>query len=76
VAAIIYWLRKRIPDDLRPLPGNREEKFSLKFFDPADANILFVEAATEIETLCRTWAVVVHRSRKKASPVGLVAHLQ
>ncbi len=45
----IYWLRKRVPDDLQPLLGKREEKFSLKTRDPAEAKILFVKAAAEIE---------------------------
>lgn len=45
----IYWFRKKIPDDLRPLVGKREEKFSLKTRDPAEARILFAKAAAEIE---------------------------
>ena len=45
----IYWFRKKIPDDLRPLIGRREEKFSLKTRDPAEAKILFAKAAAEIE---------------------------
>lgn len=45
----IYWLRKKIPDDLRPILGKREEKFSLKTRDPAEAKILFAKAAAEIE---------------------------
>jgi hypothetical protein len=33
----VYWLRKRIPDDLRPILGKREEKRSLGTKDPAEA---------------------------------------
>ncbi|NTH46617.1 tyrosine-type recombinase/integrase [Agrobacterium rhizogenes] len=44
-----WWLRKKVPDDLRPLVGKREEKFSLKTRDPAEARILFAKAAAEIE---------------------------
>ncbi|MDL2399439.1 DUF6538 domain-containing protein [Rhizobium mayense] len=45
----IYWLRKKVPDDLRPVIGKREEKFSLKTRDPAEAKVLFAKAAAEIE---------------------------
>jgi len=44
-----WWLRKKVPDDLRPIIGKREEKFSLKTRDPAQARILFAKAAAEIE---------------------------
>ncbi len=36
----IFWLRKRVPDDLRPLVGKREEKRSLHTRDPAEAKRL------------------------------------
>ena len=45
----IYWLRKKVPNDLRPIVGKREEKFSLGTRDPAEARILFAKAAAEIE---------------------------
>lgn len=45
----IYWLRKRVPDDLQSILGKREEKFSLKTRDPAEARILFARATAEIE---------------------------
>jgi integrase len=45
----IFWLRKKVPDDLRPIVGKTEEKFSLKTRDPAEARILFAKAAAEIE---------------------------
>ncbi len=45
----IYWLRKKVPEDLRPVVGKREEKFSLKTRDPSEARILFAKAAAEIE---------------------------
>lgn len=45
----IYWLRGKVPDDLRPLVGKREEKFSLKTRDPTEAKILFAKAVAEID---------------------------
>ncbi|WP_175487286.1 site-specific integrase [Rhizobium sp. NFR12] len=45
----IYWLRKKIPEDLRPVLKKREEKFSLKTRDPAEAKIRFARALAEIE---------------------------
>ncbi|MCF4005542.1 DUF6538 domain-containing protein, partial [Pseudomonas aeruginosa] len=45
----IYWFRKRVPDDLQTVLSKREEKFSLKTRDPAEARILFARAAAEIE---------------------------
>ena len=46
----VYWLRKRVPDDLRALVGKREEKRSLKTRDPAEAKRLLVQALGELET--------------------------
>lgn len=45
----IYWLRKKVPDDLRPLLKKREEKMSLRTRDPAEAKIVFAKALAEIE---------------------------
>jgi integrase len=45
----IYWLRKKVPDDLRPILKKREEKISLRTRDPAEAKILFAKALAEIE---------------------------
>ena len=45
----IYWLRKRVPDDLRAAVGKREEKFSLKTRDPVEAKRLHAQALIEIE---------------------------
>jgi hypothetical protein len=44
-----YWLRKKVPDDLREIVGKREEKFSLKTRDPAEAKVMFAKALAEIE---------------------------
>ena len=46
----VYWLRKRVPDDLRALVGKREEKRSLKTRDPAEAKRQLVQALGELET--------------------------
>jgi hypothetical protein len=46
----IYWLRKAVPEDLRPLIGKREEKRSLKTRDPAEAKRRHSEALTELDT--------------------------
>ncbi|GJE34660.1 DUF6538 domain-containing protein [Methylobacterium oxalidis] len=49
----IYWLRKAVPDALRPLVGKREEKLSLNTRDPNEARQRHAEALAEIE---RRWA--------------------
>lgn len=46
----IYWLRKRVPDELRPLLGKTEEKHSLGTRDPAEAKIKQLEALAAVET--------------------------
>jgi integrase len=45
----IYWLRKRVPDTLRPIVGKLEEKQSLKTRDPAEAKKLFAQALAALE---------------------------
>jgi integrase len=47
----IYWLRKRVPDDLRALVGKQEYKRSLKTKDPAEAKRLHAASLAEIESL-------------------------
>ena len=49
----IYWLRKRVPNDLRPLLGKREEKASLGTREPDEAKLLHVQALAELE---QRWA--------------------
>jgi hypothetical protein len=49
----IYWLRKRIPDDLCPLLGKREEKQSLGTRDPNEAKRVHAQALAE---LAERWA--------------------
>lgn len=44
----IFWLRKRIPDDLRPLLGKREEKQSLGTRDPNEAKRVHARALAEL----------------------------
>src|SRR3546814_442046 len=45
----IYWLRKKVPEDLRPIIGKTELKKSLHTRDPAEARIRFAKAIAEIE---------------------------
>jgi hypothetical protein len=45
----IYWLRKRVPDDLVPVLGKREEKRSLKTRDAAEAKRLHAAALSALE---------------------------
>jgi hypothetical protein len=45
----IFWLRKRIPDDLRPLLGKREEKQSLGTRDPDEAKRVHARALAELD---------------------------
>ena len=49
----IYWLRKRVPADLVSVLGKREEYFSLRTRDEAEAK---VRHAAEILKLERSWA--------------------
>jgi len=49
----IYWLRKRVPDDLRPLLGKREERRSLGTRDCAEVKRLHAHALIELE---QRWA--------------------
>jgi hypothetical protein len=45
----VYWLRKRVPDDLRQLVGKREEKRSLGTRNPEEAKRRHAEVLSEIE---------------------------
>ena len=45
----VFWLRKRVPDDLRALIGKREEKRSLQTRDPAEAKRRHAEMLLEVE---------------------------
>jgi hypothetical protein len=45
----IYWLRKRVPDDLQKLVGKREEKQSLGTRDPAEAKRKHLATLTAVE---------------------------
>ena len=45
----VYWLRKRVPDDLQKLVGKREEKQSLGTRDPAEAKRKHLAALTAVE---------------------------
>ena len=45
----MFWLRKRVPDDLRDRVGKREEKRSLKTKDAAEAKRLLLRALSELE---------------------------
>jgi integrase len=45
----VYWLRKRVPDDLRALVGKREEKRSLGTRDPQEAKRRHAQLMTELD---------------------------
>jgi integrase len=45
----VYWVRKRVPDDLLKLVGKLEEKRSLQTRDPGEAKRRHAEALVEIE---------------------------
>ncbi|WP_026615465.1 site-specific integrase [Ensifer aridi] len=49
----VYWLRRRVPDDLKPLVGKREEKRSLRTKDASEARRLHAIALAELE---QRWA--------------------
>lgn len=46
----VYWLRKRVPEDLRPLVAKREILQSLRTKNPAEAKLRHAEALFELET--------------------------
>jgi hypothetical protein len=46
----MYWLRRRVPEDLREIVGKTEEKRSLKTKDPAEARMLLAQALTDLDT--------------------------
>ena len=46
----VYWLRKRVPDDLRPVVAKREILQSLRTKNPAEAKLRHAEALVELET--------------------------
>lgn len=48
-----YWLRKRVPDDLRTRIGKREEQLTLKTRDPVEAKRLHAAALAALE---QRWA--------------------
>lgn len=58
----MFWLRKRVPDDLRDILGKREEKRSLKTKNAAEAKLRLAHALAELETM---WANL------KRGPVAL-----
>lgn len=49
----IYWLRRGVPEELRPLVGKREEKRSLGTRDPDEARRRHAEALADLE---KRWA--------------------
>src|ERR1700730_18118445 len=57
----VYWLRKRVPDDLRAGIGKREEKLTLKTRDPAEAKRLHAAALAALE---QRWANLRAPARK------------
>jgi hypothetical protein len=60
----VYWLRKRVPDDLRQLVGKREEKRSLGTRNPEEAKRRHAEVLSEIEA---QWANLRHGTRSLTS---------
>ena len=46
----VYWLRKRVPEDLRRLVAKREILQSLRTKNPAEAKLRHAEALVELET--------------------------
>ena len=51
----IFWLRKRVPDDLRAAVGKREEKLSLGTRDAAEAKVRHIKAMAELD---ERWATL------------------
>ncbi len=49
----VFWLRKRVPTDLVAVVGSKEERFSLKTRDPAEAKRRHAEELAKLE---RRWA--------------------
>ena len=51
----MFWLRRRVPKDLLPLVGKREEKLSLATKDAAEARRRFAKALADLEA---RWAAL------------------
>ena len=45
----VYWLRRRVPDDLREVLGKREEKVSLRTRDIAEAKVRHVKVLADLD---------------------------
>jgi hypothetical protein len=71
----VYWVRKRVPDDLLKLVGKREEKRSLQTRDPGEAKRRHAEALVEIEL---RWANLRSGpktlSEREAHQIAVVVH--
>jgi hypothetical protein len=63
----MYWLRRAVPADLRPLVGKREEKRTLGTRDPEEAKRKHVEALAELES---RWAALRAGGLAPASVAG------
>jgi integrase len=57
----VFWLRKRVPDELRSVIGKHEEKRSLQARDPEVAKVRHAQALAELET---RWANLRRGSQK------------
>lgn len=45
----VFFLRRRVPDDLREVLGKREEKLSLRTRDVAEAKVRHVKALADLD---------------------------
>ncbi len=65
----IFWLRKRVPKDLLPSVGKREEKRSLATRNPTEAKQRLAEALLEVET---RWATLRSIKAEPEQPTPLL----
>lgn len=75
----VYWLRKRVPDDLRLIVGKREEKLSLGTRNPEEAKRRHAQALIEIEarwaSLRRGARTLTHQEFEQISALFCSAYL-
>lgn len=66
----IFWLRRAVPNDLRPLVGKREEKRTLGTRDPAEARIRNI---AEMAKLDERWTALRRGQSDSPAPVPVLA---
>lgn len=65
----VYYFRAKIPRDLQPYLGRKEEKFSLRTRDPAEARRLARQASVDFDKRCERLRQEIHSCQGRKEPV-------